>query len=371
MNKDSDPFFDFVLSYYSNDPYVMLEKFSSDISDIAEQRSINWSKTSANLSLDSKIIRGSRVFGLEASDKGRMSVTGYLNKETTKLGNVVYYPVIRFHNFRKQFGEPLFFPGYSALWKEFKKFQAGKFPEKISFDHEREAIRIAKVEAENKKIELSQKQAIKKDWDWMKRSMFKRVTPCPYLSTKGLTHIHEKIELYQGKTNKGITGEFTAVVALDLENWCFGGLQRLYEEGSKVFRQGMNPNGKAWLSHPPVDGEDIYISEAFADGALAYDLTGTCTAAAFYADNIPIVASMLRQRFPNSKLIFIADNDQYSDPNKGVESCVKAINSIDNKNCKLCIPRFEEEEMSQKLKDLTDYAHAYGKVLTVALISDI
>lgn len=367
MSDKSDPFFEFVLTYYKNDPYVMLDRFADELAEVAEQRSIDWYKTRDNISLDSTIIRGNRVFGFEEGDKGRISVTGFHNTQTTQSGNIVNYPVVRFKNFRKQFSEDVYFAGYKALWDEFKKHQEGNSATKSTCDLEGQKRRVAKIEAENKRIRLGQKQAVLKDWEWMRKSMSKRTTPCPYLSTKGLSHIHNKVELYKGNTSKGVVGEFTAVVALDLEHWCFGGLQRLYKN-DKVFRTGMNPNSKAWVSHIPEDGDDIYLSEAFAEAALVYDLTDQCSVAAFYADNIPLVAILLRARFPNSKLIFVADNDQYSDPNKGVESCVKAINSIGD-NSWLYVPQFEEEEKVKKYKDLTDYALAYGCAAAKAFIT--
>ena len=76
---------------------------------------------------------------------------------------------------------------------------------------------------------------------------------------------------------------------------------------------------------------------------------------------------MLSKRFPNSTLIFVADNDQYNGANKGVDTCERSIKNIESQTY-LIIPEFEKPEQKLRKKDLTDYYGSYGEVKTKALL---
>ncbi|MBL4262792.1 hypothetical protein [Vibrio fluvialis] len=366
-----DKFFSFVLTYYRNDPYLMLEQFHEEIAKVAQKVSIEWDGTASNVSLDGTKLSGSKVAVIEANDKGRVWVIGLSESKTTSHGNVVKYPLIRFQNFRKHFDAPVFFSGWQELWNRFNEHNQGQTSSRPRLDKEQHKKRVEALGHQAEVLRQAQLQATDKDWRWL-QMLHRRNTPCPYLTQKGLSDIHKKVELYQGETTKGVCGEFTAVKALDAATGRFTGLQRLYANpNKKIFRSGFNPNGSAWFTQQPVDGEPIGITEAVADSGLGFDLIGGCWAAAFYADNIPIVALALRKQFPNSKLVFVSDNDQYNDPNKGVESCVKAINLIDGKNYELCVPSFEEKERAEYRKDLTDYYLAYGLDETLKMLAPL
>ncbi len=362
-SNQKDKFYSFVLTYYRNDALVMMEKFSDEIAKVASQVSIDWTSTYRHVNLDGK---KSKCVGLEKEDNGRIWVIGYLNTEITKYGNVIKYPVIRFQNFRKHFDGAEYFSGMKHLWIEFRRYQDGERARGCSVSKESLLAHRSKLESKRRLDERLVEQAVEKDWAWLLR-LKKRVTPCPYFSSKGLDHIHEKIEMYTGYTTKGVVGQFSAVKAIDIKTGAFAGLQRIYEQ-QKIFRKGLNPSGTAWFSNEPINGDDIYILEAVADAALVFELSGKCSVAAWYADNISIVAVLLRDRYPMSRLIFIADNDQYSDPNKGVESCVAAINRIED-NYLLIVPQFEAEELMKKMKDLSDFFLSYGREKTLELIS--
>lgn len=354
-----DKFYDWVIDKFNNDAYTMMDYFEADIDKAGAERSIDWAKTRDNVSLNGTTVKGKRVYGMCDADKGRVSVTAFGNTESTKHGNVVNYPTLRFNNFRSEFDGPVYFAGYKALWDEFKRHNEGKATNVPKVDAKVREERHRRIIEEERRAAKLEAEAIERDWSWLQK-MARRSEPCPYLTRKGLGDAHTLFELYVGQTSKGMfTGEFTAVRSNDLRNkGAFGGLQRLYPNG-KVFRTGLNPQGKAWFSKMPKDGQDIYLTEAVADAGMAAKLSNQCGCAAFYADNIAEVARLLRDMFPRSKIIFIADNDQYGEKNKGVECCVAATNAIKD-NFEFIVPVFQSEEKAKKYKDLTDYCKAYG-----------
>ena len=199
--------------------------------------------------------------------------------------------------------------------------------------------------------------------------MKKRDHNCPYFNKKGVVNAHQLVDLFFGSTSKGpFLGEFTAILLSDAKNDDFRGIQRIYPETSnKIFRKGLNPSGAIFKVGQFINGKPIYILEAAADTLLSYMLTGHCSVAAMFADNIPLVAAIISKRFPDSPLVFVADNDQYGGANKGVDVCEESLRSTDN-DAFLIIPEFEESEKKLFYKDLTDYCAAYGEIKTKALL---
>ncbi|NQY33620.1 MAG: hypothetical protein HRT37_01360 [Alteromonadaceae bacterium] len=372
MFKDSNrDFYSFVLTYYQNNPYIMLERFASQIADVASSVSIDWCASKQNVDLNGTKVSGKRSIGLTKPDAGRTWIIGFTNEyEGHFKGNhyKIKFPLIRFQNFRKHFPEPVIFDGCNALWEEFKRYNQG---EKINrhkinmLEKSKHLERLKKFSEDEKKDQLA---SIEKDRHWL-GYMKKRSTSCPYFKRKGIPDLHHLIELYVGSTSKGpFIGEFTAIKLTDAKTDVFRGIQRIYPEtGSKVFRKGLNPSGAILKIGDLIDGEPIFILEAPADAALSYVLTEHCSVAALYADNIGVIAKVLSKRFPNSTLIFVADNDQYNGANKGVDTCERSIKNIESQTY-LIIPEFENPEQKLRKKDLTDYYGSYGEVKTKALL---
>lgn len=104
-------------------------------------------------------------------------------------------------------------------------------------------------------------------------------------------------------------------------------LQRIYEDGTKRFLSGGAKAGHFTPIGGPLAGaETILLCEGWATGATAHEATGLPVVAAMDAGNLKRVAPTLRQRFPASRLVILADNDAKPGrvTNPGVQAALAA-----------------------------------------------
>lgn len=91
----------------------------------------------------------------------------------------------------------------------------------------------------------------------------------------------------------------------------------------------------------------ILVGEGYATLASAHAATGHACIVAFHAGNVPKVARVLRERFPDAALVFLADNDRNTEGNPGVK---KAKQAADEVGGFVAIPEFGPEH-----PDATDF----------------
>lgn len=126
---------------------------------------------------------------------------------------------------------------------------------------------------------------------------------------------------------KGISGAGTRVYKGAL-------LVPAYKSGKLTSLQFISAQGeKRFLTGGEIEGAygslgrdvgDIYICEGFATAASVFEATGKATIWAFNAGNLEHVALSIRKKYPESRLILAADNDQWtSTGNVGVEKAKK------------------------------------------------
>lgn len=99
-------------------------------------------------------------------------------------------------------------------------------------------------------------------------------------------------------------------------------LQFISADGEKRFLTGGEIEG-AYGSLGKDVGE-IYISEGYATAASIHEATGKASIWAFNAGNLEHVALAIRKKYPDSRLIICADNDQFGANNVGLEKAKKA-----------------------------------------------
>ena len=153
-------FYGFVLTYFHNDPYLMLDKFTDQIADVAKAVSIDWYESRANVTLCGEFIKGRYVVGLDKSDRNRVSMIGFENTHTWQIDGQSYtikYPAIRFNNFRKHFPEPVCFDGYKALIEAYHHHRSGSKVSRAVPAHSRqhEYLKNAKKRRKEKKTTAS------------------------------------------------------------------------------------------------------------------------------------------------------------------------------------------------------------------------
>lgn len=87
-----------------------------------------------------------------------------------------------------------------------------------------------------------------------------------------------------------------------------------------------------------VERQVILIGEGYATMATAHEVTSHATIVTFDAGNVPVVARILREKFPEACLVFLADNDQWTKGNPGITKAREAAEAVGGV---VAIPQFD------------------------------
>ncbi len=107
--------------------------------------------------------------------------------------------------------------------------------------------------------------------------------------------------------------------------------QRIEENGSKRYLAGGAKAGNFAVIGGPLDrAETILVCEGWATGASAHAATCLPVVAAMDAGNLRQVAPILRERFPDRRIVLLADNDNKPgrSDNPGVTAAAAAARAI-------------------------------------------
>jgi putative DNA primase/helicase len=141
-----------------------------------------------------------------------------------------------------------------------------------------------------------------------------------------------------GKSN-GSNVVYVSLRDADNKLWS---LQKIFDNGSKLFLPGGKKNG-CYHSIGTIDKtKPLYITEGYATGASVHMATGACTIIAFDAGNIEHVIYSIRLKYPKISIIIAADNDQYSDLNI---SRLKAESAANKYTCSIILPEFTKTDL--------------------------
>jgi len=138
-------------------------------------------------------------------------------------------------------------------------------------------------------------------------------------------------------------------------------LERIYfsKKENKFQKRPLNGgqrNGAFYLLGDVIDSQGmIYICEGYSTTATVYEATKCPSVVSFNCGNIPHVTKILRQKYPQARLIIIADDDKWHDNPKlkhaGLKAAEKACKNV--KNCTYLLPDFGVLELSkEKLAEL-------------------
>ena len=101
-------------------------------------------------------------------------------------------------------------------------------------------------------------------------------------------------------------------------------IQFIDTEGNKQFLTGARSAGCFFIIGNPQNDKRILLAEGYATAASAYEQTGNLTFIAFSAGNLSRVASIVRGKHPESKIIILADNDESRTGEKAALCAAKA-----------------------------------------------
>jgi len=144
-------------------------------------------------------------------------------------------------------------------------------------------------------------------------------------------------------------------------------LQRIAANGEKRFQYGGKIAGGYFPIGTPQEAEQrglMAIAEGVATAASIYDSTGIPTMAAFSANNLLPVARLMRDRYPERRLLICADDDFKTNGNPGLTQASAASAAI----CGiLARPEFAADR-PEGASDFNDMAKAYGAQTVKACI---
>lgn len=145
-------------------------------------------------------------------------------------------------------------------------------------------------------------------------------------------------------------------------------VQFLNPDGTKRFPKGTTTKGLFHALQELVNGRDIGIAESYATAATCYELTGISTVCSFGSSNLSHLGKELRAKFPDSRIVFFADNDRHDETNSGVNYAKKAISEI-GCNTSLLIPCFGDIPPSKEASDWNDLLRLRGRAEVVHQIT--
>lgn len=136
--------------------------------------------------------------------------------------------------------------------------------------------------------------------------------------------------------------------------------QILNPNGSKIVASGGRVKGLFHCIAAPVNGKPIGISESYVTASTVYELINISMVCAFTCNNLESVALSLNVKYPDSPIIFFADNDRHHEKNIGLlkaqEACsaIKALTTI-------AIPDFGNFDPCKSATDWNDLVRIRGK----------
>ena len=120
----------------------------------------------------------------------------------------------------------------------------------------------------------------------------------PYLERKGIKSHGARV-----------TGDGRLVVPLYNASGKLASVQYISHDGDKQYHAKGKTGGCFWLLGDADQMGALYIAEGFATAATIAEHTGSPCVVSYSASNLVPVAEVMRERYPNRRIVIIADND--------------------------------------------------------------
>ena len=135
-------------------------------------------------------------------------------------------------------------------------------------------------------------------------------------------------------------------------------LQWIYPDGGKKFFPGAPKKGAFYsVALDCVKPQmPILIAEGFATMATIYELTGYPCVAAMDCGNLYPVAQAIKDKYPDCKIIFMADNDSRTNGNPGITHAQEACDKLHLHG--VIAPKFNPDDDGS---DWNDFTRIYGE----------
>ncbi len=154
-----------------------------------------------------------------------------------------------------------------------------------------------------------------------------------------------------------------AVVPMRDEAGHLWNYQLLNPDGSKLMSKESRTNGLFHKLRDPVNGQPVGIAESYVTSATCYELSGMPLVCAFSANNLKATAQSIRNLYPNSPIIFFADNDQHlahrGIKNLGIFLAQDALIAVDGYGG-IAHVEFVDSQPSKACSDWNDFVRLNG-----------
>lgn len=214
--------------------------------------------------------------------------------EENKLPNII----VTYHSFKG--GEKATFNSNPYITRMFELQLEGKewresFSGEISADYSKRQIEVQYQHREFSRI------AAINEWRLMHTSRIMH----PYLESKKLTW---DIDLRHGQDR---FGHYLAAPICDVSGETMMGWQKIYPRGFKAFNAGLQKKGSCIRIGMDIEPTSpIYLVEGLADALTINQCIGSFVIAYLDIGNIDDVARNVHEIYPESLLVFVADNDK-------------------------------------------------------------
>lgn len=240
-------------------------------------------------------------------------------------------------------------------WERFKSFKDDKEREEF---HQNRKKREEEIQNE---LRFQHNFAAEKAIHVYGQSDFEGISK--YLQHKQVNHC---FGLRYGKKILYKNEKFIEVDSLIIPAWNVDGelrsVQYIYEDEGKFhkrFSNGSEKKGCFFNLFNWNHSDKILICEGVATALTLNELTNLNVVCAFDADNLTLVAKLLKNKYPEKEFILCADDDRHLENNKGKNSATKAALEL---KIQVIIPKFLNPDL--KATDFNDMATIEGKEKT-------
>lgn len=175
---------------------------------------------------------------------------------------------------------------------------------------------------------------------------------------------------YYGIRFRNNTYGRVAVIPLRDANGRLWSYQLLNTDGTKRVPKNIKVSGLFHVLQPFINGQPIGLAESYVVAATCYETMGLPAVTAISSSNLERVAMILRDKYPNSRIIILADNDRHLEQNKGVLAACAAREKLGT-NCTVAIPDFEGGPATSDYSDWNDLVREKGHQVVRNMLTGI
>lgn len=122
------------------------------------------------------------------------------------------------------------------------------------------------------------------------------------------------------------------------------GLQRIKEDGEKLFLKGTEKQGNYMVMGRPSADKPVVICEGWATGVSIRMATGLCVVVAFDAGNLLHVAPKIRKAMQDAQIIIASDDDSIKGNDTGIKAATQAALQI---KARIALPKWSTPDRGQ------------------------